>query len=101
MIAQLLYHQLDHSHFESVKPKNIRNLRNFRFYIDFKFGHGFWHTLVQTHNYIGHMYMHNFDLDDKLLSDLISIIAKIVNLDENYLFEEFNLYVFKISAKKS
>ncbi len=101
MIAQLLNHELDHSHFEDIKPINIRNLRNFRFYLDFKFGHGFWHALIHTHNYIGHLYLHNYDIDDKLLLDLVHVVAQKVNLNENYLLEEYNLFVFKISAKNS
>ncbi|MCE7736113.1 MAG: hypothetical protein GPJ54_14620 [Candidatus Heimdallarchaeota archaeon] len=95
MIAELQLSNYDHTHFENVDDRQRRTMRTIRFYLDHKFGHGFWHRMVQTVSYVGPMYHNNMTLDDRILLDLMYTISKIVNLSLNYLIEDYNLFRFK------
>lgn len=95
MIVELLPSENDQTYFVNMNDKQRKSIRTFRYYLDNRFGHGFWHVMVHSVPYVGPLYLNNQVVDNDTFRDLMYDVSRKVNLDINYLIEDYNLFRFK------
>ncbi|MHA2030126.1 MAG: hypothetical protein ACW99A_07655 [Candidatus Kariarchaeaceae archaeon] len=95
MIVELQQFENRDTRPDNQNTKNRRTLLNFRYYLDNRFGHGFWHSLMNSEQIIRAMYFHEPTRNDEMVHDIIYLVAQRVNLSKTYIEEDFNLFLFK------